>query len=182
MPRRIDETIPKRCTHCGIIKSPDEFSRGSERSDGTFGLQGYCKKCHVIRTGKYNKLHPEEYRKRSRRYYYKRDVIRRKTDRKYRIQRQLYRGRKEARDCNFMACNASPEEILAAFTGKCFVCGVPEIECKTRLQIDHNHETGDFRGWLCGNCNKAAGLLRESPELILKLAKYVEQGGLICYG
>ena len=182
MPRRIDETIPKRCTDCKVTKSPEEFSRGMKRRDGTRGLQSYCKKCHTIRTEEYVKLHPEERRLRSKKYYYGTNAKRRKSDRRYLIQRKLWRGKSDAIIGNFVSCNASPDEILAAFTGKCFVCGVPEIECKTRLQIDHNHETGDFRGWLCGNCNKAAGLLRESPELILKLAEYVEQGGLICYG
>ena len=29
------------------------------------------------------------------------------------------------------------------------------------LHLDHDHSTGDFRGWLCSNCNRGIGLLRD---------------------
>lgn len=42
---------------------------------------------------------------------------------------------------------------------------------------DHNHRTGQFRGWLCHQCNVALGLLQDSPELLRKAANYVESRG-----
>ena len=80
----------------------------------------------------------------------------------------------DARKGDYKSCSATLEEIEAAFTGRCRVCGVPEAECNTRLNMDHSHETGDFRGWLCKRCNFAAGYLRDSPDIALRLAEYLE--------
>jgi hypothetical protein len=38
--------------------------------------------------------------------------------------------------------------------------------------VDHNHATGANRGLLCDACNKAAGFLRDSQELTLRLLVY----------
>ncbi len=73
------------------------------------------------------------------------------------------------------SCTATEGEIEAAFTGFCFVCGVPEIECSKRLCMDHCHQTGRFRGWLCEGCNAAAGYLKDSPQIARILAEYIEQ-------
>ena len=39
--------------------------------------------------------------------------------------------------------------------------------------LDHNHKTGKTRGLLCGNCNRALGLLREDPERIARAIAYL---------
>ncbi len=70
-------------------------------------------------------------------------------------------------------CDATPEELDATFTGKCNICGVPEIELNKKLCMDHNHETGKFRGWLCSKCNKGLGLLGDSEELLIDALHYV---------
>ena len=56
-------------------------------------------------------------------------------------------------------------------TGPCEVC------CKVRqLRFDHSHETGFFRGWLCGPCNIALGwfekIIREGLDQ--KFLKYLQ--------
>lgn len=45
-----------------------------------------------------------------------------------------------------------------------------------RLAIDHSHASGQLRGFLCGNCNRALGLADDSPELLRKMADYLERG------
>jgi len=47
------------------------------------------------------------------------------------------------------------------------------------VAFDHDPQTGKFRGWLCQPCNCALGLVKESPELLAKMAKYLLDGGLI---
>lgn len=59
-------------------------------------------------------------------------------------------------------------DLVAQQQGKCAVCD-REVE----LHIDHDHETGVVRGLLCGNCNRAAGLLHEEPDRALSLAFYL---------
>jgi hypothetical protein len=53
----------------------------------------------------------------------------------------------------------------------CELCG--RLPDKTALHMDHDHKTGKFRGWLCGWCNRALGLLRDDPILLRKAADYV---------
>ena len=38
---------------------------------------------------------------------------------------------------------------------------------------DHNHVTGKFRGWLCGECNRALGMLYDDPIRIIRLFAYL---------
>lgn len=42
-----------------------------------------------------------------------------------------------------------------------------------RMNFDHDHKTGLFRGWLCDQCNKALGNAEDSPETLDKLASYL---------
>ena len=56
----------------------------------------------------------------------------------------------------------------------CAACGALDSG-KYRLSIDHDHETGMFRGLLCSNCNTALGLLGESLERVLALGVYLEK-------
>jgi hypothetical protein len=39
--------------------------------------------------------------------------------------------------------------------------------------IDHNHETGQIRGVLCGHCNNSLGRLKDNPDTILGLFNYL---------
>lgn len=40
---------------------------------------------------------------------------------------------------------------------------------------DHDHNTGNFRGWICSDCNTALGFVADSPERLRRLADYLEQ-------
>lgn len=64
-------------------------------------------------------------------------------------------------------------EILA-HSGLCEACDT-EFGDGVRRHIDHDHDTGAFRGLLCGPCNQAAGLLRDSPERARQLAVYLDK-------
>jgi len=59
--------------------------------------------------------------------------------------------------------------------GTCPVCD-RAIEAKGSA-IDHNHETGDVRGILCKNCNRALGLLGDSPETMARAESYLLEKG-----
>jgi hypothetical protein len=55
---------------------------------------------------------------------------------------------------------------------KCEVCG-----STTKLCVDHNHKTDEYRGVLCGNCNRAAGLMGDDVERLMALASYLKERG-----
>jgi hypothetical protein len=54
---------------------------------------------------------------------------------------------------------------------RCEVCD--SLPGKKSLSMDHCHLTGVFRGWLCSNCNTALGLLKESSDRCVALARYI---------
>lgn len=62
---------------------------------------------------------------------------------------------------------------------KCAICGKEETAKAARadrtrtLAIDHNHTTGTLRRLLCGNCNTAIGLMKDSPYLLEAAAAYL---------
>ena len=42
-------------------------------------------------------------------------------------------------------------------------------------QLDHDHETGEFRGWLCKQCNTGIGLIGDTLEDIERAKRYLER-------
>lgn len=62
----------------------------------------------------------------------------------------------------------------------CELCEKPETRKHHKtgrvsgLSLDHCHETGVFRGWLCFNCNSTLGKVRDSSDLLLKMAAYID--------
>jgi hypothetical protein len=64
---------------------------------------------------------------------------------------------------------AEAEELVDARSkGACAICSRVAT-----LHIDHDHATGKIRSLLCPPCNKALGLLRDSPEIAQKAADYL---------
>ena len=59
---------------------------------------------------------------------------------------------------------------------KCNICGKENGEKPNKLQVDHNHITGQVRGLLCRNCNTGIGYLKsdESIDIIKKAIEYLE--------
>jgi hypothetical protein len=58
-------------------------------------------------------------------------------------------------------------EMRDAQGGRCKVC-----QQLKQLCVDHDHKTGAVRGLLCHSCNRALGLLGDSPERLNSLLQY----------
>lgn len=56
---------------------------------------------------------------------------------------------------------------------RCEICGVLGSDLKKGLCFDHNHATGEFRGWICGRCNTALGLVKDNPEILMAMINYL---------
>lgn len=67
------------------------------------------------------------------------------------------------------------EKMLKEQNFCCAGCGTHQNELNKILNIDHNHKTGFVRGLLCGNCNRALGLIKDNLETLNKLIKYLEK-------
>lgn len=80
-----------------------------------------------------------------------------------------------------MQLGFDPDVIEAHFmshSGRCDICGRTAAEAgvsgkSNRLSIDHDHETGAFRGLLCHYCNFAIGLMEDSPDRLIVAAEYL---------
>ena len=69
------------------------------------------------------------------------------------------------------------QTLLFVQCGKCAICTeVFDFESKeTSPHVDHNHETNQIRGLLCNKCNRAIGLLKDDPEVLLAASDYLKE-------
>jgi Recombination endonuclease VII len=64
---------------------------------------------------------------------------------------------------------------------RCEACGGDfnrqdhQIRMTGKGVFDHDHGTGQFRGWLCGSCNASLGLAGDNPAILRALADYLER-------
>ena len=65
---------------------------------------------------------------------------------------------------------------LEEYTEQCSVrdnkCDICTVKVKT-LHVDHNHTTKEVRGYLCGSCNRAIGLLQDKASNCINAGKYL---------
>lgn len=54
--------------------------------------------------------------------------------------------------------------------GRCAICNKTSTK---KLNVDHDHNTGEIRGLLCGNCNKALGLFDDAIEALQAAIDYL---------
>lgn len=145
----------KRCSDCASWLSVGLFRR--ER--GAIGAR--CRPCH-------NARQRERWNADKRRYH--REWQRRHPDLRW----------DAALWYRYKITPADYDAILTRQGGGCAVCGAAS-ERGRRLSVDHNHgccpgkrSCGKcVRGLLCGDCNRAEGLLRSDPDLALKLNQYL---------
>lgn len=49
-----------------------------------------------------------------------------------------------------------------------------EADCGRKAKhLDHDRETGKFRGWLCGPCNRGLGQIGDTTKAVLRMLVYV---------
>ena len=61
-------------------------------------------------------------------------------------------------------------KILEKRDTRCKEC----VKKQKRLSVDHNHITGKIRGLLCSSCNVGLGVFKDSPDLLRKAIKYLD--------
>lgn len=102
----------------------------------------------------------------NKRKLYARELYRRKRNVINRQQR-MRRGLPEAtRPCpeHCEACKRTPSKRISGAGVSFYV-----------LHLDHDHATGEFRGWLCAKCNTGLGLLGDSIEQLEMRLAYLKR-------
>jgi hypothetical protein len=181
--------LTKRCTYCHEEKDESEFyTTGQLRLNGTKIRSSQCKKCKNKIQWKNNK---EKCKLKNRNFTktdtykkwvaeYKRSGKQREVQERFdngalgRFRRSLYQSWNCGKRGGYLGCTATPEQLEAAFIGKCSICGRLESDFNKGLHMDHCHKTGRFRGFICCRCNRVLGYMNDSPELLRKAATYLE--------
>lgn len=149
----------KTCTKCGVEKELGEFYKRKGVRDGR---QSHCKDCDNYRNRKYYsetfRWAEPEYRKKKRE---ENPEAHRLYSRRYSLKR------------NYGITVEHYNNMFLEQKGKCKLCRIEQTGTK-RLAVDHCHATNKVRGLLCDKCNRAIGLLQDSPGLLRKAADYVE--------
>lgn len=107
----------------------------------------------------------------------------------YSLRKDSQKHRPECKPCRSRARQAlhygitvgDIEALIQEVGNSCMICGthaddVPHTSFKHNpLVIDHDHTTGEVRGLLCPTCNAGLGHFKDSPELLLKAALYLQK-------
>lgn len=160
----------KVCTKCNLSRPLSDFYKSGIR------YEAECKFCRRERSRQYHIKNSDE-QNRKKRAYRSADP---KKHREYEVRR---------------AYNLSPEQyyaILESQDNKCVGC-LREFGEEVLPHIDHDHSCCPqargtcghcIRGILCNTCNRGLGCLKDSPEIMNRLARYIlnyeKDGNKIC--
>jgi hypothetical protein len=136
----------KLCTKCGVEKDSGSFRRDSRNLDG---LQYQCRECAAA----YQKLYYSEYPEKRREGILKH---------KYGLSWSTYMNMYEKQDGRCAICKKELDPIQMG-----------KIKSPTVVNVDHDHETGEVRGLLCGTCNSGLGHFKDSEKLMLNAINYL---------
>ncbi len=143
----------KTCPKCHSNKPASEYFKNRASDDG---LSGYCKLCDAKNCKDYEHKNITKVRKRQAIYRGKNKMGVRKRNYKY-----LYGITVE-----------QVEEMRKKQNGLCAICKV-----RLATNIDHDHLTGQFRGILCGTCNRGLGIFYDNPTILASAIEYLEKHG-----
>jgi dCMP deaminase len=65
------------------------------------------------------------------------------------------------------------DQKLQQQNGVCCICKKPDP--RTRLSVDHDHQTNEIRGLLCHSCNRVLGVLKDDVNLFRSCWSYLMQ-------
>ena len=152
--------MTKTCSKCGETKPLAGFNKRKQANDG---YEWQCKECTRRIQAEWRETHRLESRKYSKAWQEKNPL-------KVKLQSLRYYAKKR----NHVACLVTDQQLEDAYTGCCAICGVPSVECKHSFHVEHNHITGELRGWLCAGCNKGLGMFQDNPVILRAAAQYIE--------
>ena len=175
----------KQCRKCKEIKELNQFNKDKKRKDG---LSALCKDCKKIEMSAWQNLP-----------YDPLAIIRKCSVCELNKSCEEFGKHKSGKDGLRTICRNCAREvkfknkygitfedygtILKKQKGLCAICFHPEKLAKYGnilfLCVDHCHKTGKIRGLLCNACNRALGLLDDSPDRLDMAASYLRTADII---
>ncbi len=157
-----------KCGKCGEVKPLAHFPRrGKDITSKT--RTSSCKKCRAAYMVAWKNASPE-----------RRDYDRRKA-KEWQAKYPRYVQQTKLRLAYGMTI-AQYDALVLEQGGVCAICRCEDRDIvkksgkRRSLAVDHCHETGTVRGLLCGDCNRALGLVKESPVTLVKMISYLTRG------
>lgn len=141
----------KTCTMCNVEKPLEAFrSRGGAM---THLLKSRCNTCLYSEHKKWAENNPDRVRE-------------------YRNKDSWTLAKRCARR------GITPEQLFDRYERQEECCAICKDEIKIiDSAIDHNHATGEFRGVLCKQCNRALGMFKDDPQVLANAVEYLQAFG-----
>lgn len=58
---------------------------------------------------------------------------------------------------------------------KCPICNKSSIAGISKIVLDHNHQSGEVRGYLCESCNTGIGRFDDDPTIVIRAKEWLEK-------
>ena len=162
--------MEKACSKCGEIKPLGEFHKHKSQKDGHCRE---CKECTCARGREWYAANKGQKAAKGKAYYAankKRIAAKGKAYYAANVERYTDRWLQKTYSVSLSEYN----EMLGAQDNRCAICGEASGEFIRKLAVDHDHETGQIRGLLCGRCNPGLGYFMHDPELLKQAIGYLE--------
>jgi hypothetical protein len=89
---------------------------------------------------------------------------------------KIYRNKASAKKHGYTPLMVSAEDLATFYNfhdKHCDICGVEISAGRHSLHVDHDHGTGELRGFLCGPCNRMLGLSRDKSSVLRNAIAYI---------
>jgi hypothetical protein len=163
----------RQCATCGEVKQLTEFYSWTRTT--TNGPKKYvesrCKPCNRLRAITYYRANPNAQREKSRRRMARERL---QSPGKARERQRAWRAANPDRSRAISRRQRGYPEPTRPEPSLCECCGKQNVAKRT-LALDHDHITGQFRGWLCNLCNTAIGKLGDTLEGVERAVAYLKR-------
>lgn len=150
----------KTCTRCKQAQELSEF-RPRKLISG-IGLTSHCRSCHAETNKKYRRENRTQNVERKKSWYYA-DKLKNPT-----------KGSNAALLRKYGITLAQKEAMWLGQNKCCAICE-KNLPTLFKAKVDHRHVTGKVRKLLCARCNAHLGYIKESFDVALRLAKYIQE-------
>ena len=167
----------KHCHICGELKRLSDFYRAAGMRDGH---RNDCKACNLAAKKKRYDENPQVHIDRVRQWQQENAERHNEWTREYRKRPEVQRRARDAYYRKTYGKTADEvDEILDLQGHRCLICKIDMPERLGSMHLDHDHQTGRIRGFLCIDCNHGLGKFKEDPGVLMRAVVYLREGGFL---